>query len=46
MDAYFNAMKIKFNDLNILTDNIFEHSHIKSVNLFINIYYHLKIESD
>ena len=37
MDAYFNAMKIKFNDLNMLTDNIFEHSHIKSVNLFINL---------
>lgn len=37
MDAYFNAMKIKFNDLNTITENIFEHTHIKTVNLFINL---------
>lgn len=37
MDVHFNAMKIKFDELNILTKPIFNSSKMEMVNIFINL---------
>lgn len=37
MDIYFNAMKIKFDDLNAITSPVFDMNKIQSANLFINL---------
>ena len=37
MDIYFNAMKIKFDTLKDLTQNLFDNNHIQTANFFINL---------
>lgn len=37
MDIYFNAMKIKFADLNSITSNLIDNNNIHSANIFINL---------